>query len=1134
MASTSSYESQSTTKPPFFNGDNYLYWKNRMRLFIKSTDFMVWDVVEEGPYIPMRRDGERLVPKIKAEMTDDERRRMQVNDKALHVIFCALGPDIYSKVSSIENAKEVWDTLETTYEGTSDVKETKIGLLNLNYENFKMDPDESVSQMFDRFSVIVNGLKGFREIIPEDKLVRKLLYSLPESWDSKRTAIIEAKDLKTLKLDALVGSLLTHEIMRKGREQEKKMVEKKEVEKKKVGIALKASQLENDSSEDEEEEMAMLAKRFTQFMKSNRGRKFMRRRDFKSKNKEEEIDQITCYECNKPGHIRSECPQLKKKSFGRKNKLKAQIATWSDDESSVEEEEVANLCLMAIDDESKGEHCFKAKASSKNSWYLDSGCSRHMTGDKSRFVEIKPKSGGVVTFGDNSKGLIEGISSIGNHSSIYIKDVLYVNGLKHNLLSISQLCDKDDIHSSHACLVAHDEHDSWLWHRKLGHASMSVLEKLNSLNLVRENLGKFDAKSDEAIFLGYSSNSKAYRVFNKRTLVVEESIHVVFDDNLLSRKESCDDDDVGIIDTIYGGQTSKEDKIPTKEEDSQKPPLEGLKDLAHEEKEVSYPRELNYVKDGEILGDPSKGVTTRSSLKLMNHVAFLSCIEPKNIKEALKDDFWILAMQEELNQFERSKVWTLVERPNNQSTIGTKWVFRNKLDENGNIVRNKARLVAQGYTQEEGIDFDETYAPVARMEAIRMLLAFACYHDFKLFQMDVKSAFLNGFINEEVYVEQPPGFEDSKFPNHVFKLTKALYGLKQAPRAWYERLSTFLIEKGFEKGKVDTTLFIKRYNNDILVVQIYVDDIIFGSTNECYCKDFSKLMQGEFEMSMMGELSFFLGLQIKQMSDGTFINQAKYVSDMLKKFGLENAKPQATPMSSSIKLDKDEGGKCVDSKLYRSMIGSLLYLTASRPDIMFSVCLCARFQASPKESHLVAIKRIFRYLIDTPTLGLWYPKDSTFSLHAFSDADYGGCKIDRKSTSGTCQFLGSMLVSWFSKKQNSVALSTTEAEYISLGSCCAQVLWMKQQLLDYGVKMETIPLRCDNTSAICLTKNPIQHSRTKHIEIRHHFIRDYVSKNDVVIEFVDTLNQLADIFTKPLDKDRFWTLRRELGLTCLS
>ncbi|KAL4366735.1 hypothetical protein GQ457_05G021070 [Hibiscus cannabinus] len=555
-----------------------------------------------------------------------------------------------------------------------------------------------------------------------------------------------------------------------------------------------------------------------------------------------------------------------------------------------------------------------------------------------------------------------------------------------------------------------------------------------------------------------------------------------------------------------GEQSSKVDETLTKEE-TQDPPLEALKNISLEEREVSNPRELNYVKGGEILGDPSKGVTPRSSLRnTCNFVAFISCIKPKNINEALNDDYWILAMQDELNQFERSKVWTLVERPNDKSSIGTKWVFRNKLDESGNIVRNKARLVAQGYNQEEVIDFDETYAPVARMEAIRMLLAFA------------------------LYVEQPPGFEDPKFSNHVFKLSKALYGLKQAPRAWYERLSTFLVEKGFSKGKVDTTLFIKNDGKDILVVQIYVDDIIFGSTNELLCQDFAKLMQGEFEMSMMGELSFFLGLQIKQRNDGIFINQAKYIKEKLKKFGFENVKPQATPMSSSIKLDKDEKGKCVDSKLYRSMIGSLLYLTASRPDIMFSVCLCARFQANPKESHLKAMKRIFRYLQDTPSLGLWYRRDSTFDLHAYSDADYGGCKIDRKSTSDTCQFLGNMLISWFSKKQNNVALSTTEAEYISADSCCAQVLWMKQQLLDYGIDVGTIPIKCDNTSAICLTKNPIQHSRTKHIEIRHHFIRDHVSKNDIVLEYVDTLHQLADIFTKPLDKERFWTLRRDLGL----
>ena len=1005
-----------------------------------------------------------------------------------------------------------------------------------------------------------------------------------------------------------------------------------------------------------------------------------------------------------------------------------------------------------------------------------------MTGDQNQFLELKLKDGGSVTFGDNSKGQIKGIGTIGNNSSSNIENVLFVKGLKHNLLSISQLCDKgmkvifesmncqvvnvktnkivfvghregnvyivhlDDLSSQNVCFVANNDDLHWLWHRKLGHASMNVISKLSrkdlvvglpkikfdndklcdacvqgkhrrasfkSINIVsttrvlqlihidlfgptrtlslggkqygfvivddysrftwvlflhskdealekfitfckiiqnekgysissvrsdhgkefenlgfdkfcnengishnfsaprtpqqngvverknrtleemartmlcennlpryfwaeaintscyiinramvrpilkktpyelfkgrkpnisyfhpfgckcfvlnngKDNLGKFDAKSDEGIFLGYSTNSKAYRVFNKRTLVVEESIHVIFDEaNSTLRKVSFDSDDI----EIYQQETSQKKQgqtVPnqedTKEEEPHKP--------TQVERERNHPRELTYVKDGEIIGDPRQGVRTRSSLRnTCNYVAFLSQIEPKNIDEALKDENWIIAMQEELNQFERNKVWNLVEKPSDYPIVGTKWVFRNKLDENGTIVRNKARLVAKGYSQEEGIDYDETYAPVARLEAIRILLAFACFNNFKLYQMDVKSAFLNGFINEEVYVEQPPGFENPHFPDHVFKLSKALYGLKQAPRAWYERLSKFLIEKGFNRGNVDKTLFIKVKNKDILIIQVYVDDIIFGATNESLCQEFSKLMQGEFEMSMMGELTFFLGLQIKQTQDGIFINQAKYTKELLKRFKMDEAKPCSTPMSTSTKLEKDEGGKLIDSKLYRSMIGSLLYLTASRPDIMFSVCLCARYQSTPRESHLIAVKRIFRYLRDTPNLGLWYPKASSLVLHAYSDADFGGCKIDRKSTSGTCQFLGNMLISWFSKKQNSVALSITEAEYISAGNCCAQILWIKQQMEDFGITMDHIPIKCDNTSAICLTKNPIQHSRTKHIEIRHHFIRDHVQKGDIVLEFVDTLHQLADIFTKPLDKDRFCTIRRELGL----
>ncbi|WVZ83672.1 LOW QUALITY PROTEIN: hypothetical protein U9M48_030798 [Paspalum notatum var. saurae] len=486
----------------------------------------------------------------------------------------------------------------------------------------------------------------------------------------------------------------------------------------------------------------------------------------------------------------------------------------------------------------------------------------------------------------------------------------------------------------------------------------------------------------------------------------------------------------------------------------------------------------------QIVGDISKGVQTRSRIaSFYEHYSFVSCVEPNRVDEVLQDPDWVNAMHEELNNFTRNEVWELVERPKNYNVMGTKWVFR-KHDENGIVVRNKARLVAQGYTQVEGLDFSETFASIGSHS---ILLAFACAHNIKLFEMDVKSAFLNGKISELVYVEQPLGFEDPKKPNHVYKLSKALYGLKQAPRAWYERLRDFLVSMDFKIGKVDTTLFTKSIEKISLFVK-------------------SMLMTSSLVLLMP---LFVRNLQLK---DGIFVSQTKYLRDMLKKFDLEDAKSITTPMGTNGHLDLDGGGKLVDQKLYRSMIDSLLYITASRPDVMFSVCLCARFQASPKEAHLTAVKRILRYLKHSSNIGLWYPK------------------VDRKSTLGSCQFLGRSLVSWSSKKQNSVSLSTTKAEYIAAGSCCAQLLWMKQTLLDYGVNFNKVPLMCDNESAMKLATNPVQHSRTKHIDIRHHFLRDHVGKGDISICVIGTEDQLADIFTKPLDESRFCKLRNELNI----
>ncbi|WVZ83424.1 LOW QUALITY PROTEIN: hypothetical protein U9M48_030572, partial [Paspalum notatum var. saurae] len=465
-------------------------------------------------------------------------------------------------------------------------------------------------------------------------------------------------------------------------------------------------------------------------------------------------------------------------------------------------------------------------------------------------------------------------------------------------------------------------------------------------------------------------------------------------------------------------------------------------------------------------------------------------------------------MHEELENYERNHVWDLVEPPPNRRPIGTKWVFKNKRGEDGMVVRNKARLL--GVSSKEGIDYEETFAPVARLEAIRILLAFAASKGFKLQQMDVKSAFPNGFIEEEVYVRQPPGFESARFPDRVYKLRKALYGPKQAPRAWYARLKSFLLKSGFVMGSVDKTLFLLSRGGDTTIVRIYVDDIIFGGSSHALVSSFAEQMSNEFEMSLMGELRFFLGLRIKKGPEGTFVHQAKYTRDILKKFDMGDSKPMTTPMSTNTALDADEDGEAE----FRGMIGSLRVPTATGPDIRFAVCLCARYRASPRTSHRQAVKRIFRYLKFTPELGLWYSSGSSLFLRGFSDADHAGCRIDRKSTSGTCQLLGTSLVSWSSRKQASVSLSTTK-----------RLLWMKATLSDFGLRFGKIPLLVDSTSAISVAKNPVLHSRTKHIDVRFYFLRDHYEKGDIDLVHVASENQLADIFTKPLEFGAFVRLR---------
>nr|GEY79270.1 retrovirus-related Pol polyprotein from transposon TNT 1-94 [Tanacetum cinerariifolium] len=494
----------------------------------------------------------------------------------------------------------------------------------------------------------------------------------------------------------------------------------------------------------------------------------------------------------------------------------------------------------------------------------------------------------------------------------------------------------------------------------------------------------------------------------------------------------------------------------------------------------------------------------------------------------MADSAWIEAMQKELYQFDRLYIWELVDKPFGKKVIKLKWLWKNKKDKDQTVIRNKVRLVAKGYAQEEGIDFKESFALVVRLEAVRIFIAYAAQKYFPIYQMDVKTAFLNGPLKEEVYVAQPDGFVDPDHPEKVYRLRKALYGLKQAPREWYNELSKFLTSKGFTKGTIDPTLFTIRYGEDSLLVQVYVDDIIFGSTNLKYTKRFEKLMYNRFEMFLMGEMKFILGLQIHQSPSGTFINQAKYTLEILHKHGMDKGQSIGTPMATKSKLDADLSGNPEDQTDYRSKIGSLMYLTSSRPDIVQEVCLCATYQSRLTEKYLKEVKRIFRYLRGTVNMGLWYPKGSSFELTGFLDVDHAGCIDSRKSTSRGIQFLGDKLVSSMSKKQNCTAMSSAEAKYVVLFASCAQVMWMRTQLQDYGFNYNKISLYCDSQSAIAILCNPVQHSHTNHIHTRYHFIKEHVENGIIELYFVRIEYQLADMFTKALPKEMFKYLVRRI------
>jgi hypothetical protein len=493
-----------------------------------------------------------------------------------------------------------------------------------------------------------------------------------------------------------------------------------------------------------------------------------------------------------------------------------------------------------------------------------------------------------------------------------------------------------------------------------------------------------------------------------------------------------------------------------------------------------------------------------------------SIMIPKDWKEANQDPKWREAMLEELRALEKNKTWDLVKLPAGKKVVSCKWVFTVKQNPEGKVERYKARLVARGYSQTYGIDYDETFAPVAKMSTIRILISCAANFGWPLHQLDVKNAFLHGDLQEEVYMEIPPGFSKSYTTGKVCRLKKSLYGLKQSPRAWFDRFRRVLCGMGYKQCNGDHTVFYRHFGRRIVVLVVYVDDIIVTGDNEEEIKQLKKKLSQEFEVKDLGQLRYFLGIEIARSPKGIVLSQRKYVLDLLGETGMLGCRPASTPIDPNHKLCA-ESGDPVNKETYQRLVGKLIYLCHTRPDISYAVSVVSRYMHDPRSGHLDVVYRILRYLKSSPGKGLMFKAHGHLNVEGYCDADWASCLDDRRSTSGYCVFVGGNLISWRSKKQSIVSRSTAEAEYRAMSLTVSEMLWVRSLLSELNVlRKGPLKLWCDNKSAINIANNPVQHDRTKHVEIDRFFIKEKIDDGILQLSHVNSGGQIADSLTKGL------------------
>ncbi|KAG7554761.1 Retrotransposon gag domain [Arabidopsis suecica] len=705
------------------------------------------------------------------------------------------------------------------------------------------------------------------------------------------------------------------------------------------------------------------------------------------------------------------------------------------------------------------------------SWIIDSGATSHVCSDLSLFSDTISVSGEFI------QGLTIGRGTLMHNLYILQLDVPTPSSSLQTM------------HFSGSLMV-----DGDLWHKRLGHPSTAKLLQLS----------------------GY----KGYKVLHLDSHMISVSRNVIFHEDIFPFKTenaSTPDDifakiimplpvhvDIETMETIFGGPASASSSSHSSHSSSTHSSVPSIptETIPAETAIVSLPRE-----------------------------------RPKRNAKAITSEKWVKAMDTELGAMELNKTWSVVSLPPGKNVVGCKWVYTIKYNADGSIERYKARLVAKGYTQQEGIDYFETFSPVAKLATVKLILGLAAKKNWSLTQMDVTNAFLHSELEEEIYMSLPQGYtpaSGSLPPNAVCRLHKSIYGLKQASRQWYRCFSGVLLKNGFVQAHPDNTLFVKFTAKSFIALLVYVDDIMIASDDDEAVKEIKAILANEFKIKDLGPVRFFLGLEIARNSTGISVSQRKYCLDLLNDAGLLGCKPRSVPMDPKIHLSEETGVPLTDSKQYREIIGRLLYLTITRPDITFAVHRLSRFLSCATDLHLQAAFNILKYLKGNPGQGLFYSATTDICLNGFADADYGTCTDTRRSVSGICVFLGTSLIIAKSKKQQVASQSSTEAEYRAMARATDELIWVQQLLTALRIPVQTqAKLFCDNKSAMHIANNPVFHERTKHVEIDCHTTRDQIKSGFLKVLHVSTENQLADILTKPLHPGPFHSLLNRMSISSL-